>query len=248
MFGGRNASRTGVFAPSGTRDVERRIAQYRTYLDPELRTRMCRRLVAHKLLRQKRFLARALDRRPDKRLALFKSLATIDQLLDRLVLERLLTIESIRGIEGAAGSAYFSGYSAILPAALDFTGRNRRPPRDPVNALLSLGYTLLHGECQMAIESVGLDPWLGFYHEPSHGRASLACDLAEPYRWRVDELAWDLTRKENLGAPHFATRDGACLLTKEGRAIYYPAWENRVQQLRPVLRRVCLHTARALAE
>lgn len=246
LFGGRGASRNAAFCPAGTRDVERRIAQYRAFLDAHTRTDLCRRLLAHKLMRQRRFLGAALPRRPDRRLALIKASRTIASLQSRLLTEPIDTLETLRGIEGAAAASYFRAYAEILPPALEFSGRNRRPPRDPVNALLSLGYTLLHAESQAAVESAGLDPWLGLYHEPAHGRASLACDLSELYRWQVDELAWRLTRSETLCAHHFTTRDGACLLSKEGRAIFYPAWENRVQTLRRMLRGVALGIARLL--
>ena len=246
LFGGRKGRHCAHLAPSGTQDVERRLAQYRHYLNPQSRIQWSVRLVAHKLLRQQRLLQRALNRRPDLRLPLFKGINRIASLRQRLVQETFSSIDTVRGIEGAAAHHYFSAYASLFPPALAFSGRNRRPPRDPVNALLSLGYTLLHGEVQQAIESVGLDPWLGLYHEPAHGRASLACDLVEVYRPQVDELTWKLIRERILREHHFSTSDEACLLNKEGRSFYYPVFEARAQRLRPRLRKVALYLAREL--
>jgi CRISPR-associated protein Cas1 len=107
-----------------------------------------------------------------------------------------------------------------------------------------LGYTLLHGELMQIISSVGLDPWLGIYHDPAHSRASLVCDFQELYRHHIDELAWILTRERILREHHFASEDDACLLTKEGRAIYYPIYETRMQKQRKRMRRILLGFAR----
>lgn len=246
LFGGRGANRSTAFCPSGTRDVKRRIAQYRTFLDHQKRLDLCRRLLVHKLYRQRRFLNRALVRRPEKRLPLFKAGEFIASLQNRLRNQSHDDLNTLRGIEGAAASHYFKAYTTLLPPAFEFSGRNRRPPKDPVNALLSLGYTLLYAETQAAIESSGLDPWLGLYHEPAHGRASLACDLSELYRCQVDDLAWKLTREKSLTLTHFTKHEGGSYLTKDGRAIFYPAWEARVQHLRPILRGVSLRIARVL--
>ncbi|MCZ7659386.1 MAG: CRISPR-associated endonuclease Cas1 [Xanthobacteraceae bacterium] len=92
----------------------------------------------------------------------------------------------LRGREGAAARAFFPAYATAFTPALGFAGRNRRPPRDPVNVCLSLGYTLAHAEALRAAARTGLDPQLGVYHDLAPGRDSLACDLAEPVRPLVD--------------------------------------------------------------
>ena len=96
-------------------------------------------------------------------------------------------------------------------------GRNRRPPRDPVNACLSLAYTLLHFEAVRMAHAAGLDPLLGFYHRPAFGRESLACDLIEPLRPAVDEWIWQQFSPGPLRPEHFSPDKGACLLGKTGR-------------------------------
>lgn len=101
----------------------------------------------------------------------------------------------------------------MLPPALGFTGRNRRPPRDPANACLSLGYTLLHAEAVTAAQAAGLDPLLGFYHRPAFGRESLASDLIEPLRAEVDAWVAALFRDRALREDHFTRPEspgGAC--------------------------------------
>lgn len=246
LFGGRKGRYSTHLGPAGTKDVERRVGQYRCFLQPHARVQWSQRLVSHKLLRQQRLLQKALIRRPELRLPLSKGIKRIIPLRERLSMESFDDIDTIRGIEGAAARHYFQAYAVIIPPAFDFNGRNRRPPRDPANALLSLGYTMMHGEVQQAVESVGLDPWLGLYHEPAHGRASLACDLVELYRHYVDELTWVQLRERTIRESHFGNSDGACLLNKDGRAIYYPAYEQKMQPLRKSMRRVMLHIAREM--
>ncbi len=139
------------------------------------------------------------------------------------------------GVEGAAAAAYFEGLAAIAPPRLKFSQRNRRPPRDPLNALLSLGYTLLHSEAVLALYGAGLDPFIGFYHQLDFGRESLACDVVEPLRVEIDQFALDLFRRETLRVEDFSTTESGCLLGKNGRAKFYAAWETLAEKLRKKL-------------
>jgi CRISP-associated protein Cas1 len=238
LYGGRHGKYSTHLGVSGTRDVSRRLAQYALYMDPKRRLDWSSRLVAHKLLRQIRLLQNARNRRPDLRRDMTHGLDQLGQHHRKLQDEPPLNIDSLRGIEGSASRIYFKAFVCLFPASLDFNRRERRPPPDPVNALLSLGYTLLHGDMQKAVETVGLDPWLGIYHEPAHGRPSLVCDLVEPYRACIDKVVWSLIRNRILRDDHF-NRDGdACLLNKNGRSIFYPIYESHLKALRPVFRRV----------
>jgi CRISPR-associated protein Cas1 len=104
-------------------------------------------------------------------------------------LERLQTaprsgasIEVLMGIEGTAARVYFRGLSQMIRTDLPFDGRHKRPPTDPVNALLSLGYTMLFNEISSLLDGLGFDPYLGYFHAVDYGRASLAADLMEPFR------------------------------------------------------------------
>ncbi len=141
-------------------------------------------------------------------------------------LETATSIDVLRGFEGAAAKAYWPAYSCFFPNSLNMNGRNRRPPKDPVNALLSLSYTLVHFEAVTAIEIMGLDPMIGSIHAPSYGRESLASDLIEPLRPAIDFWVWELFYKHSLRPEHFTQNDGACIIGKGGRGIFYEEWED----------------------
>jgi CRISPR-associated protein Cas1 len=150
------------------------------------------------------------------------------------------------GIEGAGAAAYFGAYTTLFAPSLRFQDRNRRPPRDPVNACLSLAYTLAHHQACRAAAAAGLDPFVGFYHEVAHGRESLACDLVEPLRPRVDAWVWRLFRQRRVRLEHFRTHAGACLLGKAGRAVFYEEFEALSADCVRRLRRACRSLVRAL--
>jgi CRISP-associated protein Cas1 len=150
----------------------------------------------------------------------------------------------LRGLEGAAAAAYFAAYGSLFPASLAFTGRNRRPPRDPVNACLSLGYTLLHFDAVREAATVGLDPLIGVYHDILAGRESLACDLAEPFRPAVDRFVVRLFAEGELRPEHFSTTKDGCLMGKTARHNFYAAYELAAVSHRRALARL----SRDLAE
>ncbi|MGC9159770.1 MAG: CRISPR-associated endonuclease Cas1, partial [Terracidiphilus sp.] len=127
------------------------------------------------------------------------------------------------------------------PPAVSSEVRSRRPPRDPINVLLSLGYTLAHHEAVAAAYAVGLDPYIGFLHEIAAGRESLACDLTEFLRQMVDDWVVNLLQAETLRKEHFSREnDGSCLLGKAGRAHFYRTWA----RIAPTLRRLARRYAR----
>lgn len=244
FFGGRYGKHSAHLGGGGTQDVNRRLAQYQIHLDPRQRLQWSVRLVSHKIAQQRRFLQKARRQRLDLRLSLTRALDSLNTQIDTLRQQPPTRIDSLRGIEGSAARSYFQGYASLMPQVFGFAGRQRRPPPDPVNVLLSLGYTLLFADVQHAIESVGLDPWLGIYHEQYHGRPALACDLIEPFRTSVDTIVWYMLAKKILREHHFSTTDQGCMLEKEGRALFYPEYERLARTLRPLLRRIVLQVAR----
>ena len=142
-----------------------------------------------------------------------------------LKLDKTENIESLRGIEGAAAKEWFSLFAGVLPDVWGFSGRNRQPPKDPVNALLSLGYTLLVSEIRQQVHQRGLDPCLGFLHAPYSGRESLVLDIAEPLRSGIDAFVLGLVKEELTPDDFtFGKKDG-CRMSKQGRSLFYPAWE-----------------------
>jgi CRISPR-associated protein Cas1 len=247
IFGGRNARKVAqVHGPSHNGGA-RRVGQLRRVDDPAWCLAWTRRLVRGKLRRQQRLLVSALQTRPELRQSLLKARDQLQQARRRAADPSTSSIDSLRGIEGAGAAAYFSAYCALFASELQFNGRNRRPPRDPVNAVLSLGYTLLHSEAVRACYGAGLDPIIGYYHALDYGRESMASDLIEPLRPLVDAWVWEQFRSRHLRADQF-TRDGeGCLLGKTGRQHFYAGWELFVRPQRRLLRRLCRTLAVRLA-
>jgi CRISPR-associated protein Cas1 len=227
-------------------DAAVRLAQARRTMDHAFCNGWARQLVTAKLRRQHRLLQQAEARRPDARKPLFDGRRGIADALRQATDDPHADCARLRGLEGSAARAYFHGYTALFAPELSFTGRNRRPPRDPVNACLSLAYTLLHFDAVRAAHGAGLDPLLGFYHRPAFGRESLACDLIEPLRPVADEWIWQQFNTARLRPEHFGTDKGACLLGKAGRGHFYASWEQFAPLPRRWLRQRCAQLARGL--
>lgn len=155
------------------------------------------------------------------------------QLQNRLEgVRRINDLDALRGAEGLASAAYFGVFDQMILNQKDvfhFDGRNRRPPRDRVNAALSMTYTLLAHDCASALESVGLDAYVGFMHRDRPGRASLALDLMEELRAPLaDRFVLTLINTRVLQQKHFKTQaDGAVWLTDDGRKALLSAWQSR---------------------
>ena len=147
-----------------------------------------------------------------------------------------LDLDTLRGVEGDAAKKYFSAINHVLKpqirSAFTFTGRTRRPPLDPINALLSFLYSMLMNDCRSALESVGLDPQLGFLHVVRPGRAALALDLMEEFRpYLADRLALTLINRNQLSSSDFDYREGgAVLLNERGRKTVVVAYQERKQE------------------
>lgn len=226
-------------------DVLRRLGQFDAYRDKAARLEWAQDLVKAKVAAQRRLLLKGLAARPDKRHELFRGNRRLEAALDRLARpEDVCSLSALLGIEGAAAAAYFAAYAALFPPSLGFVARRRRPPADPVNACLSLAYTLLHYEAVSASHAAGLDPMLGLFHEPAYGRASFAADAIEPFRPHVDEWVWGVFRKRILTARGFRREHQAVLLNKRGRAIFYRHFHPLSQALRRLLRRQVQRAAR----
>jgi CRISPR-associated protein Cas1 len=247
MLGGRRGDRLAMLVGAPHSDARLRITQIRRLGDEEFNHEWCRHLLLAKCNSQRRLLQQAQGERPDLRKPLHDGLSTIADCSARL--HEQTDVDTMRGLEGAAAAAHFRAFAHLFAPTLGFERRRRRPPTDPVNACLSLGYTLLHGLAVEACHAQGLDPMVGYLHRPAHGRASLACDLVEPWRVRVDALVWQLFRSGILEAAHFGT-DGAnaCLLGKAGRSHFYSAWSEMSGPLGRALRRHARLATRSLGD
>lgn len=210
-------------------NVHLRLAQTRAATDPDQVAALARWFVAGKLQNYRRLLVRwSWDADPSARSHLRRQDEAIAARLDSLA--GATDGDRIRGIEGDATRRYLKGLAAQLESThtgLFFTGRNRRPPRDPVNALLSMVYGLLMTELVGAIDAVGLDPQIGFLHGVRSGRPALALDLLEELRPAVaDRLAVRLIGRHQVRSEHFLlTPGGGCYLTDEGRSTLVRCYE-----------------------
>ena len=158
------------------------------------------------------------------------------QMSERLpVIAEAADLDTLRGLEGEASTRYFAAFDQMILNQKEdfrFEDRNRRPPMDRVNALLSFAYTMLANDCAAALESVGLDAYVGFLHRDRPGRASLALDLMEELRGPMaDRLALTLINTRAIQARHFQRQaDGAVLLNDEGRKLFLNAWQERKRE------------------
>ncbi len=244
MLSKRNSRRVAMVLGGVRADARLRLAQYALVDDQVHVLTHAKQLVSAKIRAQSRLLSDALARRPDLRKPLRDAIAALRARHE--MLGRVAGLPAVLGIEGAASAAYFQAYLRLYPDALGFKGRNRRPPRDPVNAVLSLTYTLLHYEAVSVCHAAGLDPYVGYLHAPAYGRESLACDLIEPLRPVADAWVHGLFRERELRADHFRKDKGACLLDKAGRARFYPVYESFAHTQRRRLRRLARLVVRGI--
>lgn len=145
-------------------------------------------------------------------------------------------LDILRGLEGQTAAVYFKAFDQMIlnqRETFAFTGRSRRPPLDPLNALLSFAYTLLANYCAGALESVGLDAYVGFLHRDRPGRASLALDLMEELRpIFADRFVLTIVNTRVLREKHFEQQpNGAVWLTDEGRKLFLSAWQKRLAEV-----------------
>lgn len=150
-------------------------------------------------------------------------------------IENVSALDELRGMEGKAAEQYFSIFDDLIlnqKEDFSFTTRNRRPPLDNVNAILSFAYTVLAGECANALYSVGLDPYVGFMHADRPGRTSLAFDLMEELRPVLcDRFILTLINTKAIRSTHFERqKDNAVLLNDEGRKVFFNAWQNHKKE------------------
>ncbi len=221
----------GVTCGITLRNAFDRAAQFQTASQPDRCLAFARQLVADKVANQ-----RTLIRRNAVSSSLLdRALRDMDDLQPRIA--TVGSLDSLLGLEGAAAAHYFGRFAEMLKprdfdATWDFNSRNRRPPRDPVNALLSFVYALLAKECTVALLAEGLDPWWGFYHQPRHGRPALALDLMEPFRPTVaDSVVLTAINTGMVSSRDFQRSASACMLGPAGRKAVLRAYEARLDQL-----------------
>ncbi|MFV0438770.1 MAG: CRISPR-associated endonuclease Cas1 [Desulfopila sp.] len=222
---------------TGHRNVLTRTAQYKASFDPVMCLKLARRLTAAKIQNSRTLLRRNWksgageeDKIPTRLLMAMKN--DIRQAM------RAGTIEALLGVEGNAARRYFARFSAMISpdrreVSEGFTlcGRNRRPPRDPVNALLSFAYAMLVREWTVTLSAVGLDPYRGFSHQMRFGRPSLALDMMEPFRPLVaDSVVITAINNGEIKHDDFIVTATGCNLKPGGRKRFIAAFERRMTQ------------------
>jgi len=204
--------------------LDLRIAQYAAAHDEERCLPVARAFVTGKIRNQRTMVRRALGG------AARETLQAMAFLHHRA--ERARSSDELLGLEGAAAKRYFEAFADMLGTATGFevTGRSRRPPTDPVNAMLSFGYSMLTREALAAVIAVGFEPGLGFYHRLRPGRPSLALDIMEEFRpLIVDSTVLTLINTREVRPSHFDRRGRAIVLTADGRRMFISALERRMR-------------------
>jgi len=220
----------GGFQPPPAKNVGLREAQYRRFADGSECLTLAKAAVRAKLVNQRALLMRSL-RADDSRGSDEDAARGIARLLP--VLDDVTAVESVFGVEGQGAALYFGEFGRFLRRqppgrGFDFVARNRRPPKDPVNALLSFAYAMLAKDCFAAVCTVGFDPYKGFFHADRHGKPSLALDLMEEFRPVIaDSVVLTLINNEMLTPDDFLVWRDACQLTDGGRKAFFAAYEQR---------------------
>jgi CRISPR-associated protein Cas1 len=239
----------GVTQGLGVKNIFLRREQFRLADVPGFCLRLARELVAGKIRNQRVMLQRNHIEPPPHALAIMKCLCDDA--------ERAESIEQLMGIEGNAARIYFEHFAGMIKRGgsaggesanatcehrvdnaddaaftFDFASRNRRPPRDPVNALLSLAYSMLAKDLTIITQAVGFDPYMGFFHQPRFGRASLALDLMEPFRPLIaDSAVLSAINTRMVGPGEFVRAGQSVALTGGGRKAFFRAYEQRMDTL-----------------
>lgn len=215
----------------GHKNVELRTAQYKASFDPAHCLRIARGVVAAKIANCRTLLRR--NWKPEEKPE--RALQDMKRLLEQA--RRCDTLESLLGIEGQAAAIYFANFRELIVRgddasfAFDFTTRNRRPPTDAVNAMLSLAYALLARGLTVTLQAVGFDPFRGFYHQPRYGRPALALDLMEPFRpLLADSCVLNAINNGEVRPADFISAAGSVNLHPDGRKRFIAGFERRLDQ------------------
>ena len=229
----------GVTRGLGVKNAYLRRDQFRLADDGAFCLQFARQLVSGKIRNQRTMLQRNHVEPPSRPIDLLKCMQ--EESLGAESLEQLL------GIEGNAARIYFEQFAGMIKAddphdgsesngasgfTFEFDKRNRRPPRDPVNALLSLAYSVLAKDLTVVCHTVGLDPFLGFFHQPRYGRAPLALDLMEPFRPLIaDSTVLSAINTRMVTTADFIRTGDSVALKQDGRKAFFRAYEQRMDTL-----------------
>ncbi|NEZ68108.1 type I-D CRISPR-associated endonuclease Cas1 [Leptolyngbyaceae cyanobacterium CCMR0082] len=206
----------GAALPGHSRNGQLRLAQYGMYRDTEQRLLLVKAMITAKIHNQYAVLYR--HGQKDNPLKQRKGMVAQQKTLDK-----------VRGIEGLAAREYFANWANMLDKSWQFTGRNRRPPTDPVNALLSFAYALLRSQVTAAVHIAGLDPYIGYLHEVHHGQPAMVLDLMEEFRPLIaDNLVLAAINNRAIQQKDFTESLGAYRLSDNGRKSFLQAFDRKM--------------------
>ena len=231
----------GISHGIGHKNVEIRTAQYRASFNEKEKLLFSKELVAAKIFNQRTMVRRNYKGAKHNRDHILEELAKL-----RRSANKAPNISVLLGIEGKAAAIYFGSFSKMLDApskqetlldlssedTFKFQHRNRRPPTDPINAMLSFGYAILTRQLSVALGAVGLDPFRGFFHAPRYGRPSLALDIMEPFRpIIVDSIVLRTVNSGEIAPKDFVGGEVGIALTQNGRKKFLGAYERRMSDI-----------------
>jgi len=218
----------GRLAPIESKNIILRMAQYERYKDEEFKLWLAKILVEGKIKNAKALLLRYMRNHPEVDFS--QAIEGLEGCLKEL--PNKTKVSSTVGVEGRASAIYFECFGKMFRKELQFTTRTRQPPLDPVNSLLSLGYTLVTNEMFSMVSGLGFDPYIGYLHEINYGRPSLALDLIEEFRHSIiDRLTLEIINKEVLKIEDFEEVEGGIYLKDEPRKKYFVHYESRMQKM-----------------
>lgn len=206
----------GSALPGYSHNGQLRLAQYDVHRDDARRLELVKAIITTKIHNQHNVLYRYGQKNSPLKQR-------------KLLVQEQTTLDQVRGVEGLAAREYFSYWSEILGDEWTFTGRNRRPPTDPVNALLSFAYGLLRVQVTTAVHIAGLDPYIGYLHETTRGQPALVLDLMEEFRPLIaDSLVFSVINRRELKPKDFTESLGAYRLSDGGRKAFLEAFERKM--------------------
>lgn len=213
----------GILLPGNHKNVFLRISQYERYLDDEFQRTLASQIVLAKIGNGENLIMRHSKNHPE--IDFSQELTSIRRIKEKVKVKPPIPV--LLGLEGSATSAYFRAFRKMLHSKLEFTCRTKRPPKDPVNTLLSFGYSILINEILSMLFAVGFDPYIGYLHGIDYGRPALALDIVEEYRHPIiDRLVLNLINRKVITENDFSEdEEKGIILCKEGIKKYIENYE-----------------------
>jgi len=213
----------GQITSPTTKNIELRVAQFKRYGEEAFKLDLARAIVNAKIVNCLNLLKAFSYNHPN--IGLSGEISGIEASLKDV--SGADNVPSLRGIEGTAARTYFQGFAKMMLGEFTFEARKKHPSTDPVNALLSFGYTLIFNEISSLLDGLGFDPYLGYFHEVEYGRASLACDIQEEFRAAIDRYTLYVINNRMLGKEDFFEnpKDGSMYLKREAMKKYFGEYE-----------------------